>query len=76
MFPGGIPIGYVVSVSEDEIGIEKVARVVPYVALSDLFEVAVLLDERYVDTDTTKLERVKGSLEGVWYEGTVEEGAN
>ncbi|MFQ6102764.1 MAG: rod shape-determining protein MreC [Candidatus Glassbacteria bacterium] len=73
VYPEGIPIGEVVEVTEDEIGIEKVAKVLPYISLSSLFEVAVLLDEAYLDSDTTKLRRAQGSLMWLWDEGNVEE---
>lgn len=66
VYPEGIPIGEVFYVAEDHIGIEKVAKVKPYVSLSGLFEVAILLDETYVDSDTTLLRRTKGSLRWLW----------
>jgi len=66
VYPEGIPIGRVTSVVEDHIGIEKVANVEPYVSLSGLFEVAVLLDQTYIDSDTTMLRRAKGSLKWLW----------
>lgn len=72
VYPKGIPIGTVTSLEEDEVGIEKVALVEPCVLLSSLFEVAVLLDEAYVDSDTTNLRRGKGSLLWVWDQEAVE----
>jgi rod shape-determining protein MreC len=69
VYPEGIPVGYVTAVIEDEIGIEKIAEVVPYVSLSSLFEVAVLLDEKYIDSDAMKLRRAKGTLMWLWETG-------
>jgi rod shape-determining protein MreC len=73
VYPKGIPIGIVVSLEEDEVGIEKIARVEPCVLLSSLFEIALLLDEAYVDRDTTSLRRGKGSLLWLWDQGELEE---
>jgi rod shape-determining protein MreC len=66
VYPEGIPIGYVTLITEDEIGIEKVAKVFPYVSISGIFEVTILLDEAYVDPDTTVLRRARGSLIPLW----------
>jgi len=66
VYPEGIPIGRVDSVSEDEIGIEKVAEVIPFVSLNKLFGVAILIDESYVDGDPAILRRAKGSLMWMW----------
>jgi rod shape-determining protein MreC len=68
VYPMGIPIGEVTAVDEDRIGIEKVATVKPFVSLSKLFEVAVLVDERFVDPDTSMLLRSRGTLDWLWYE--------
>ena len=69
VYPEGIPIGWVDSVFEDEIGIEKVAEVLPCVSLTKLFGVAILVDESYVDSDPTMLRRAKGSLMWMWKTG-------
>jgi rod shape-determining protein MreC len=66
VYPAGIPIGLVMAIEEDEVGIEKVARIEPCVPLSGLFEVTLLLDEAYVDSDTSSLRRGKGSLLWLW----------
>jgi rod shape-determining protein MreC len=66
VYPMGIPVGDVTAVEEDQIGIEKTAAVKPYVSLSKLFEVAVLVDPRFVDPDTSKLMRSRGTLEWLW----------
>ncbi len=69
VYPAGIPIGVVTGVREDQTGIEKTAALMPHVSLSKLFEVTVLVDERFVDPDTTKIMRSRGTLEWLWQEG-------
>jgi rod shape-determining protein MreC len=73
VYPAGIPIGLVAALEDDEVGIETMARIEPCVPLSGLFEVALLLDEAYVDADTTSLMRGKGSLLWLWDQTAPEE---
>jgi rod shape-determining protein MreC len=73
VYPAGIPIGLVAALEDDEVGIETMARIEPCVPLSGLFEVALLLDEAYVDADTTSLRRGKGSLLWLWDQTAPEE---